>query len=258
MPRRALKLALVLIVVLATALYSAATCSVVQTGTSGACAGTTCALTGGVGSTGTGHLIELFASSGGGSDFTITASATGAGTAILCAAGACHVTGNLKTVDQAYILSSSVSPTVTVTLNTTPAGGWSSGFKEYTCTGALTFDLGATLVNAACTTSCLGVSITPTGTDLIFQTCNGSPNCLSVSAPYSGDVTIFSGDGIAASGGIVATSQPTWTLSTTGAMVFSGMAFKEAQAGGATPAPCFCSGSRIGSLYRHSKQQLPM
>lgn len=215
-----------------------ATCTLVQTGTSGACAGTTCALTGGVGAVGNGHLIDMFASSGGGSDFQITASATGVGTAALCPTASCHANGNLKTADQAYILSSTAGATVTVTLNATPAGGWSSAFKEYSCTGALTFDLGAVLINASCTTSCLGASITPTGTDIIFQTCNGSPNCTAVTAPYSTDVTIFSGDGVAAGTAIVSASQPTWTLSTTGPMVFSALAVKEAQAAPtATPHP---------------------
>lgn len=207
-----------------------ATCSLIQTGTNGACGtASTCAVTGGVGSTGSGHLIEMFAASGGGTDFLITAVATGAGTAILCPASGCHANGSLKTVDQSYILSSSVSATVTITLNGTVAGNWNAAFKEYSCTGALTFDLGTSLANASCTTSCLGASITPTATDLIFETCNGSPNCTAVTSPFNGDVTIFSGDGVSAAGGQTTTQQPTWTLSTTGPMVFSAMAFKEAQ-----------------------------
>jgi hypothetical protein len=200
----------------------------VDTAVNASCpAGTTCTITG-LTSTQTNSVLIAGYEIDSGFSANIVSATGGGGTWIVCASLNCYKTlGGTGTVDQAYNLTGTGGATsVTITTSSSIGVGWIAAAAEFHCTancGTIALDqIGINTSSASCA-SCTGASFTGlTGTSDICEQFTYTPSGLSGGGTY----TLDSSTGLpyllnAASG-----TAPTFTQSSAGGFVSSGICFQ--------------------------------
>ena len=151
-----------------------------------ACSGNSCAFVACTGGGGTECFAPTVAGSvwvvsmEGPTNVTISSVTGGGGTWSLCPASACHIfNGTLNfNNDLAYNLSGTAgTQAITINLSST-SGAWVARFLEALPppTYTASYDTAGTTFSTTCTTSCAGVNLTLTATDLVYQCCLSNYN----------------------------------------------------------------------------------
>lgn len=225
-----MKSALIFVLLLVLKSQAFATCTFIQGAAPTSCGNSsTCAVT--ISATGTGNLLVGWATANSGVE-TIT-SVAGGGTWTVPGGTTCRLTGaGQGGIDCAYTLAStSGATTVTFTMGGT-ANHLLGAVGEYSCTGAITFDVAGT-GSGSSQTNPAGVALTLNGTnDIIVQGIGSSANVTAINGAYTNPAVFTNTDASQKTGfgGAINTASgtaPTWTC-TSCTNVKMAIAFKEA------------------------------